>query len=148
MNMHRACCIGWTEKLKRLRSKIDRIDDLILEALSRRARITLQIARLKRRRGKAIYSPDREREVLSRLSSKNIGPLSNKAIESIYREIMSSTLCLERSLKVAYLGPQATFTHIAALKRFGSQVEYIACNNIADVFLAVEKDKCLLLAGH
>lgn len=127
-------------ELKKLRNKIDRIDKIILDALSRRAEITFRIAKLKRKQGKTIYSPDREREILDRLESQNRGLLSNKAIEAIYREIMSSTLSLEIPLKIAYLGPPATFTHIAALKRFGSQVEYIACNTITDVFLAVEKE--------
>jgi chorismate mutase/prephenate dehydratase len=126
--------------LEVLRKKIDKIDNSILKSLSRRAEITLEIARLKKKQGKGIYSPDRESQILSQLKLKNKGPLSSKAVEAIYREIMSSTLALEHPLKVAYLGPQATFTHIAALKKFGSQVKYLAANTIADVFLAVEKE--------
>jgi chorismate mutase/prephenate dehydratase len=78
--------------------------------------------------------------VLSKVAAINKGPLNRDALEAIYREIMSVSLSLEEPLKIAYLGPEATFTHLAALKRFGSQVKYIACNSIADVFLDVEKD--------
>jgi len=105
-----------------------------------RAKTTLDIAELKRKGGKSIYSPDREREVLKKLAIINKGPLSSSALEAIYREIMSCSLSLDRPLRIAYLGPEATFTHLAALKRFGSQVEYIACNSITDVFLEVERD--------
>jgi len=126
--------------LKNLRKKIDTIDKKITRLLNMRTRITVDVAKIKRKRGTSIYSPDREREVLKKIVSANRGPLNNAALEAIYREIMSSSLSLGKSLKIAYLGPEATFTHLAALKRFGSQVEYIACNSIADVFLEVERD--------
>jgi len=126
--------------LKNLRRQIDTTDKKITKLLNLRAGITLDIAKAKRKSGMSIYSPDREREILRKLAIINNGPLSYNALEAIYREIMSSSLSLERPLRIAYLGPQATFTHLAALKRFGSQVEYIACNSIADVFLEVERD--------
>ncbi|MDD4980540.1 MAG: prephenate dehydratase [Candidatus Omnitrophica bacterium] len=125
--------------LKNLRDAVDDIDKKIIRLLNTRAETTLDIARLKREGGKSVYSPEREREVLKRIASINKGPLTSDALEAIYREIMSCSLSLEGPLRVAYLGPQASFTHLAALKRFGSQVEYIACNNIADIFLDVEK---------
>lgn len=128
-------------ELKTLRKKINKIDDGILKLLIKRTGITLQISRLKIRSGKSVYSPERENEILARLKSRVKSPLSYESVEAIYREIMSSSLSLERTLKVAYLGPQATFTHIAALKRFGSQVEYIPANTIADVFSGVEKEE-------
>ena len=81
-------------ELKKLRRKIDKIDEEILDALSARAKITLLISRLKKRHGRAMYSPDRESEILNRLELKNKGPLSDKAITAIYREIMSSTSSL------------------------------------------------------
>ena len=126
--------------LKNLRRKVDKLDQEITELLNKRASITLNIAKLKRKAGKSFYSPDRERDVLNKIASINKGPLRYSALEAIYREIMSASLSLEESLKIAYLGPEATFTHLAALRRFGSQVKYIACNNIGDVFLDVEKD--------
>jgi chorismate mutase/prephenate dehydratase len=126
--------------LKALRKRIDNLDKKIIQLLNMRARISLHIAKLKRRQGKSIYSPDREREVLRRIAILSKGPLNSSSLEAIYREIMSSSLAVDETLKIAYLGPQATFTHIAALKRFGSQLKYIACDSIPDVFLEVERD--------
>lgn len=126
--------------LKILRKKIDSIDNLILKLLNSRTFVTSQIAKLKKKYGQGIYSPDREIQILKRLKAKSRGVLPAKAIEGIYREIMSSALSIQRPLKIAYLGPPATFTHLAALKKFGSQIEYIARNGISDVFSEVEKD--------
>jgi chorismate mutase/prephenate dehydratase len=127
--------------LKTLRRKIDRIDKEIVRLLNARTSLTLHIAKEKKRSGRSLYSPDREQDVFRRIAQLNRGPLGRSALEAIYREIMSSSLSLGARLKVAYLGPQATFTHLAALQRFGSQVEYSACNSIADIFSAVEKDQ-------
>lgn len=126
--------------LKKLRRKIDNIDKNIIDLLNTRSRFALDIAKVKRRSGKSVYSPDREMEVLKKLSVMNRGPLSSGSLQAIYREIMSSSLSLDKPLRIAYLGPEATFTHLAALKRFGTQVEYLPCNNIGDVFLEVERD--------
>jgi chorismate mutase/prephenate dehydratase len=126
--------------LKSLRRKIDSIDAKIVHLLNARARITLDIAELKHKTGKSIYSPDRESEVLKRIVASSKGPLKPAALEAIYREVMSTSLSMGRRLKIAYLGPEASFTHLAALKRFGSQVEYIACRSITDVFLEVERE--------
>ncbi|MCM8791889.1 MAG: prephenate dehydratase [Candidatus Omnitrophica bacterium] len=128
-------------ELRKLRQKIDKIDNFILELLNRRAEIITQISRIKKQQKKDVYSPEREKMILSRLVKRNKGPLSKEALEAIYREIMSWSLSLQRSLKVAYLGPPATFTHLAALKKFGSQVNYIPCQTISDIFLVVEKDQ-------
>ncbi|MDD5238795.1 MAG: chorismate mutase, partial [Candidatus Omnitrophica bacterium] len=125
--------------LKKLRKKIDAIDKNITGLLNSRAKITLEVGKIKQKKGSGVYSPDRERQILNNLSLINKGPLSQAALEAIYREIMSSSLSLNKALKIAYLGPEATFTHLAALKRFGSQVEFIACDSITDVFLEVER---------
>ena len=125
--------------LKTLRKQIDGLDKKITQLLNQRAGITSKVASLKRKHGQSIYSPDREREVVRKVISMSKGPLGSSALEAIYREIMSSSLSLDKPLKIAYLGPEATFTHLAALKRFGSQVEYLACNIIRDVFLEVER---------
>ena len=126
--------------LKNLRKRIDGLDKKIIQLLNARAKVTLAIAKIKRKSGKSIYSPDREREVLTKIGLINKGPLQPRSLEAIYREIMSCSLSLDEPLKIAYLGPEATFTHLAALKRFGSQVEYVACSSITDVFLQVERD--------
>ncbi len=126
-------------ELKKLRRRIDLLDRELIRLLNRRAGLSLDIARLKRQVGKSVYSPDREQDVLCKVASSNPGPLTNSALQAVYREIMSASLALGASLKIAYLGPEATFTHLAALKRFGSQVEYLPCESIADVFMQVEK---------
>ena len=125
--------------LKKLRKQIDLTDKEIVRLLNRRAGIILDVARQKKQDGKNAYCPDREREVLKKIAQLNAGPLNDTALQAVYREIMSSSLALEKLLKIAYLGPEATFTHQAALKRFGSQVEYISCGSIADVFTQVER---------
>lgn len=127
-------------KLASLRKKIDNLDSRIVRLLNERAKITLDVSRVKRKSGKSVYSPEREQEVLNKISSLSRGPLSSNALQAIYREIMSCSLSLEAPLKIAYLGPLATFTHLAALKRFGSQVKYTACESISDVFAEVEKN--------
>jgi len=126
--------------LKNLRKQIDELDKKITELLNRRSGITLRIAKYKQDKGVRTYSPDRERDVLRRVALLNKGPLSHRALEAIYREIMSASLSLEKPLRIAYLGPQASFTHLAALKRFGSQLDYVACDSISDVFLEVGRE--------
>lgn len=125
--------------LKNLRSKIDKIDKNIIKHLNMRAKITVDVAKLKQKSGASVYAPDRERDVLRKAVSSSKGPLSKNAVEAIYREIMSSSLAIEKPLKIAYMGPEASFSNLAALKRFGSQVKYVACDSISDVFLEVER---------
>jgi len=128
--------------LDKLRKKIDLLDKKLISLLNQRASATKDIGKIKINSGKSIYVPEREMQVLSRISSLNKGPLKKSALEAIYREVMSASLALEKPLKIAYLGPQASFTNLAAIKKFGSQVSYIACNTITDVFIEVEKGSC------
>ncbi|MBU1148249.1 MAG: chorismate mutase, partial [Candidatus Omnitrophica bacterium] len=125
-------------KLTSLRKKIDEIDKKIIELLNKRAAVAKDVGHLKHHARSGVYVPDREAEVYGNISEQNSGPLSDNALRAIYREIMSSSLALERSLQIAYLGPEATFTHIAAIRKFGSQVNYAPCNSITDVFREVE----------
>ncbi len=126
--------------INKIRKSIDAIDKKVVELLNRRADEILKIGKLKNRLNKSIYAPAREKEILEKITRQNKGPLTEQALAAIYREVMSASLALEKPIVIAYLGPQATFTHLAALKKFGSQVGYLACNTIADVFLEVEKD--------
>lgn len=128
--------------LRELRNKIDRIDKTIVKLINERTKLVVQIGRLKAKKKTGVYVPNREREVYNRVTRLNKGPLPSKALKAIYREIMSGALSLEKSLKVAYLGPQATYTHLASLEKFGSSVEQIACNSIPDVFAEVERGRC------
>lgn len=127
------------KKLAAIRREIDGIDKRITALLNRRAKAAIAIGRLKSGVRSDIYVPSRERAVLDHIRAINTGPLSNSALMSIYSEIMSASLALERRLRVAYLGPAFTFTHQAARVRFGSCVEYSPQDTIADVFSAVEK---------
>jgi len=128
--------------LTNLRKKIDALDTKIIELLNDRAAITLSIGHEKIKNKKPIYAPDREQEVLKRIKQLNGGPIKNEAVEAIYREIMSASLNLEKPLRIAYMGPEATFSHLASLKKFGSSVGHVACENVAEVFAKVESGDC------
>ncbi|MDP8229609.1 MAG: prephenate dehydratase [Candidatus Gorgyraea atricola] len=125
-------------KLTNLRKKIDDIDKKIVELLSKRASVAKNVGKLKHRAKSGVYVPDREVEIYANIATQNKGPLSDSALKAIYREVMSSSLALEKSLQIEYLGPEATFTHIAAISKFGSQVRYSPSNSITDVFGEVE----------
>ena len=106
------------------RKAIDKFDTQIVKLLNERTKHVLAIGEMKRKAGEEIYAPHRERAVLQRVCRKNQGPLTNDSLRAIYREVMSSALSLEKSLTVAYLGPEATFTHQAAIRRFGASLRY------------------------
>jgi chorismate mutase/prephenate dehydratase len=123
------------------RKAIDKYDAQIVRLLNERTRHALAIGEIKRKAGAEIYAPHRERAVLNRLCKLNHGPITNESLQAIYREVMSGALALEKSMKVAYLGPEATFTHQAALRRFGSSLAYSSQKTIADVFTEVRKNR-------
>lgn len=127
------------QSLEKLRKKIDELDSQILQLLNKRAEIVLAIKKIKETENLSPYSPEREQEVYNRLIKNNPGPFPNEALKAVFREIMSASISLEKKLKIAFLGPEASFTHMAALKKFGSQVEYIPLPSIADVFNEVSK---------
>ncbi len=128
-------------KIDVLRKKIDEIDSNILKLLNKRAKIALDVGHEKTKTGKTnFHVPHREREIFHRLGKINTGPFPNKAIFSVFREILSATLSLEKPLTIAYLGPQATFSHIAGLKEFGESAHYCTQKSIEDVFKTVEKN--------
>jgi len=125
--------------LDTLRGKIDRLDDRIVDLLNRRLALAAAIGRVKRSKDGRIYVAEREDQVLRKVCGRNRGPLKGPALRAIYREIMSAAIALEKPLLVAYLGPEATNTHQAAIKKFGASVEYNGLASIADIFTAVEK---------
>ncbi|MEW6607249.1 MAG: prephenate dehydratase [bacterium] len=129
------------EKLNNYRKQIDELDNQILDILNKRIKIAQQIGKFKREREIEAYQPDREREIYERLCEKNKGLFPNKALKAIYREIMSASLSWEETLKIAYLGPEATFTHQAALEKFGSSCEYIPKKTISEIFDEVESGR-------
>jgi len=121
------------------RKAIDKLDAHIVKLLNERTKHVLTIGEIKRKAGEEIYAPHRERAVLQRICRRNQGPITNESLRAIYREIMSSALSLEKSLTVTYLGPEATFTHQAAIRRFGSSLRYSPQKTITDVFTEVSK---------
>lgn len=127
--------------IDKLRKKIDAIDLEILKLLNSRAEIVIQVGRAKSKANKEIYSPEREQEIYARILSANKGPFPQSGLKSVFREIMSASLSLERPLKIAFLGPEATFTHQACLNAFGSSGELVPKRNITEVFDDVEKDR-------
>lgn len=123
------------------RKAIDKFDTQIVKLLNERTKRVLAIGEIKRKAGEEIYAPHRERAVLQRICRKNHGPITNESLRAVYREIMSSALSLEKSLTVAYLGPEATFTHQAAIRRFGASLRYSPQKTITDVFTEVSKHR-------
>jgi len=121
------------------RHSIDKLDHEIVRLLNERTQHVLEIGAIKLRSGEEIYAPHRELAVLDRVCKLNKGPMTNESLRAIYREIMSSALSLEKSMTIAYLGPEATFTHQAAIRRFGSSLRYIPLKTITDVFAEVSK---------
>ena len=120
------------------RKKIDALDERIVRTLNQRAKVSQQIGRHKSKNKAGVYVSSREREVFKRIKALNKGPMTDEALEAVYREVMSSSLSLEKELRVAYLGPEASFTNFAAVRKFGSQVSYVPCVTISEVFHKVE----------
>ncbi|KAB2641561.1 MAG: prephenate dehydratase [Verrucomicrobia bacterium] len=117
-----------------IRNQIDTLDVGLLDLLSRRAELVHQVGLVKKRDGLQIYAPEREEALLRKLVEMNRGRMPERSIRAIYREIMSTALALEDDLKIAYLGPEGTWTHQAAIKKFGHSVTYASQPNFADVF--------------
>lgn len=127
------------KRLQALRARIDALDERIEGLLNRRARLAQAIAKLKENDGQAsFYRPEREAEVLRRVIARNRGPLPDEEIARLFREIMSACLALESRLRVAFLGPEGTFTQEAAYKHFGHSVDTVPLGAIDEVFREVE----------
>lgn len=123
------------------RKAIDQLDEQIVGLLNARTQHVLAIGEIKLKAGEEIYAPHRELAVLQRICKLNQGPIADDSLRAIYREVMSSALSLEKSMVIAYLGPEATFTHQAAICRFGASLQYAAQKTIADVFSEVARNR-------
>ena len=110
-------------EMETLRRGIDSVDEEIVSLLDRRAWMARRIGEIKHQNGLAAYAPARERAVLHRVAALSEGEFPTRGLQAVFREIISSSISLEGRLKVAYLGPEATFTHEAALRSFGSSIE-------------------------
>src|SRR6266478_2423284 len=125
--------------LKSLRGSIDKLDLQILDLVNKRASLAAEIGKIKNDHGAEVFTPAREEEVFKNVLEANKGPLDEGTIRAIYREIMSGSRALQKVLKVAYLGPEYSFSHLAAVERFGQAVEFMRVGSIAAVFEEVNR---------
>jgi len=121
-----------------LRGQIDAVDAQLLELLARRARLAQEVGHVKAATLAPVFRPEREAQVLLGVAQRNPGPLHNRDVQTIFREIMSACRALERRVSVAFLGPIGTFTEQAVYQQFGRAVDGIACASIDEVFRAAE----------
>jgi chorismate mutase / prephenate dehydratase len=143
-----------SHSLQQIRARIDLLDEQIQTLINARAQCAQEVAALKSgvsvaadASGKAetapaFYRPEREAQVLRNVMARNTGPLSSEEMARLFREIMSACLALEQPMKIAFLGPEGTFTQAAALKHFGHSVTTASHGSIAEVFRDVESQVC------
>lgn len=128
-------------ELEKLRKEIDHLDEKLLDILNERMGIVKKVGELKRSTKTVIYRPEREKAIIDRLSSKSKGPLTRSAIEAIFLEIFAISRNLELPERIAFLGPEGSFTHQAAESRFGAMSEYMPLDSIRAVFDAIETSR-------
>jgi chorismate mutase/prephenate dehydratase len=124
-----------------VRERINQLDQRLVEMLNERSDLVVKVGEYKRSHGLPVYTPHREVEVLERVLKNNHGPLSDRTLEAIYRELMSGSFALQQPLRIGYLGPPGSYSHLAALRQFGDSVEHCNLHDIAGVFTEV-------LRGH
>ncbi|KAJ3333995.1 hypothetical protein HDU76_013642 [Blyttiomyces sp. JEL0837] len=137
--------------LTTLRGRVDVLDSEIVKLLNERAQVAINIGVSKRKNAEEqgngsvedlakahVHIPEREQQVYERLKRINHGPLTNEAVEAIYREIMSASISLQKDVVIAFLGPRGSYTHTAASLKFGDSVAYADQTTIKDIFIAVE----------
>jgi chorismate mutase/prephenate dehydratase len=130
-----------SKALSKLRDEISGLDAELIKLLNQRSRLVVRVGKRKKGSGIPIYAPHREQQVLDRVTRANRGPLRHKTIEAIYRELMSGSFSLEHPLRIGYLGPPGSYSHLAATRQFGQSVDYEDLREIAGVFTEV-------LRGH
>jgi chorismate mutase/prephenate dehydratase len=123
-----------TDPLEKLRLQIDQFDAQLVELLNARARIVVEVGKIKQSQGTPIYAPDREKAVLDKVRKLNQGPLPDRCLEAVYRELMSGSFALEKPLRIGFLGPNGSFSHAASIRKFGSSVDYVPLADIPGVF--------------
>ena len=122
-----------------MRIRIDQIDDQLVKLLNERARVVVEIGKFKNQAGTRVYAPDREKQILEKITKTNQGPLPDRCLIAIWRELMSGSFVLERPLRIGYLGPAGSFSHTAAMLKFGQSVEYEPLADIRSIFEEVSK---------
>ena len=129
------------EQLRSHRDAIDAIDREVVRLLNERVREAGAIGKIKHENGAPYYDPSREAQVMEKIAELNDGSLKPAALKAIYREVISASIALEKKLVIAYLGPEATYTHQAAIRNFGVSLDYRPMKTIGDVFTEVERDE-------
>jgi chorismate mutase/prephenate dehydratase len=127
-----------SDRLTELRTRIDEVDHRLLELLSERGRLVLEVGAFKHASNAPVLRPEREAQILRRLAERNPGPLPASAIASVWREVISACRALERRLRIAYLGPAGTFSEQAVHAQFGHEVDAVPCPSFDEVFRATE----------
>jgi chorismate mutase/prephenate dehydratase len=127
--------------LEDLRARMDALSLELLRLLNQRAQLAAEVGRLKTSNGMAVYQPGREREVIERMVAQNAGPLTGDHVRRIFTEIISACRALEHEVRVAFLGPDHTYAHQAAIRHFGSSATFVPEDSIAGVFQALENDR-------
>ena len=128
-------------ELAQLREAIDRVDLEILERLNERARLVTRVGMEKRTRRAPIYVAGRERDLIARLLERNSGPFPSGALPHVFREIVSATRSLEEVVRVAFLGPEGTFSHQAVGRQFGAQIDLMPAASVREVFALTQQGK-------
>src|SRR3954447_20329848 len=121
-------------QLKSLRTHIDKLDLQILKLVNERASLASDIGKIKNDHGSEVFSPSREEEVLKNVLDANKGPLDEVTVRAVFREVISGSRALQKVIKVAYLGPEYSYSHLAAVERFGQAFEYMRVGSITSVF--------------
>ena len=130
-----------SDSLNELRQNIDKVDNQLISLLNQRARLALDVGKVKAKTSQKMYVPERERALLNRLMAENPGPLPSAGLKLIYKEIISACLALESPLKISFLGPEGTFTHAATKRHFGLSAQLLPKQTIAEVFNDVERGR-------
>ncbi|MBW2305587.1 MAG: prephenate dehydratase [Deltaproteobacteria bacterium] len=128
-----------SEDLEAIRRQVDTLDEDILDRINRRLKLMGAIAEIKNDADIPVHDPGREKEIIVRLSRLNKGPLPEDVLKLIFGEIISAARALQKRLRVTYLGPQMTFTHMAAMSHFGSSVDMEPLSSLDDIFREVER---------
>ena len=124
-----------------LRVRIDELDAQIVKLLNERANVVVDVGKVKHGGETPIYAPDREQRVLAHVRQLNEGPLPDRCLEAMYRELMSGSFALERPLRIGYLGPAGSFSHLGARRHFGACVDYAGLESIPAVFQGIESQQ-------
>lgn len=131
------------KKLAEIRKKLDDVDLQIQALLNQRATLALEVAKIKEASdpAPAYYRPEREAQILKTIAERNKGPMDSAIVVDIFRQVLTACLALQQKIKIAFLGPEGTFSHAASLKHFGKKVQTLPATSIQQVFHCVDSQQ-------